>query len=87
MRWVLIKGQASGEAFIQFDGEQSAYNVCNHKNSKFMFFTGRKYFIEVLQCSGEEMNLVLMGVLPSNLISYQSDGPSVKCNLSTELRN
>ncbi|CAF0942517.1 unnamed protein product [Brachionus calyciflorus] len=63
------QGQPSGEVFIQFDGEQSAMNVCLHKNKKIMVFMNEKYPIEVTQCSGEEMNLVLMGVLPSNLIS------------------
>lgn len=36
-----------------------------------MYFGGKKYFIEVIQCSGEEMNLVLLGLLPSNLINVQ----------------
>lgn len=65
------QGQPSGEAFIQFDGEISSLNVSNHKNGKCMFFNGKKYFIEVIQCSGEEMNLVLLGLLPSNLINVQ----------------
>lgn len=64
--------QPSGEAFIQFDSEISAYNVANFKKSKFMLFNGKKYFIEVFQCSGEEMNLVLMGVLPSSLTHLNS---------------
>lgn len=68
-------GQPSGEAFIQFDSEQSSHNVATHKNSKCMYFSNKKYFIEVLQCSGEEMNLVLMGVLPSNLINFQGQQP------------
>ena len=63
-------GQPSGEAFIQFDSEQSAFNVSTYKNCKFMYYSGRKFFLEVIQCSGEDMNLVLMGVLPSSLINY-----------------
>jgi epithelial splicing regulatory protein 1/2 len=51
------------------DGENSAFNTSNHKHNKYIFFAGKKYFIEVLQCSGEEMNLVLMGVVPSNLLN------------------
>jgi epithelial splicing regulatory protein 1/2 len=61
--------QPSGEAFIQFDSEQAAYNVHVHKNAKSMHFNSKKIPIEVIQCSGEEMNLVLMGILPSNLIN------------------
>jgi epithelial splicing regulatory protein 1/2 len=66
------QGQPSGEAFIQFDSELSSFNVTNHKNGKYMFFSGKKFYIEVLQCSGEEMNLVLLGVLPSNLTCFNS---------------
>ena len=36
-----------------------------------MYFGNKKYFIEVIQCSGEEMNLVLLGLLPSNLMNAQ----------------
>ena len=62
-------GQASGECFIQFDSESAAYNLLMHKNGKCMHFGGKRFLIEVIQCSGEEMNLVLMGILPSNLIN------------------
>ena len=72
-----IQGQASGEAFIQFDGEQSSFNATVHKNGKCLFFGNKKFFIEVLQCSGEEMNLVLMGIYPSNLSNIpQQQSPS-----------
>lgn len=64
------QGQPSGEAFIQFDSEQSAYNVSSYKNCKFMYYAERKFILEVIQCSGEDMNLVLIGVLPSSLINY-----------------
>jgi hypothetical protein len=63
------QGHPSGEAFIQMNGELSAYNSSTHKNNKYIFFSGKKYYIEVIQCSGEEMNLVLMGIVPSNLLS------------------
>lgn len=66
------QGHPSGEAFIQFDSELSSFNVSNHKNGKCMFFAGKKFYLEVLQCSGEEMNLVLLGVLPSNLTCFSS---------------
>lgn len=53
------------------DTEQAAFNSSNHKHNKYLFFSGKKYFIEVIQCSGEEMNLVLMGLVPSNLLTIQ----------------
>jgi epithelial splicing regulatory protein 1/2 len=56
------KGQQSGEAFIQFNCERAASSVVNHKNSKFMFFKSKKYLVEVIQCSVQEMNLMLMGL-------------------------
>ena len=64
------QGQPSGEAFIQFDSESASFNVTNHKNGKCMYFNGKKHFVEAIQCSGEEMNMVLMGLLPSNLINF-----------------
>jgi hypothetical protein len=42
-------------------------NASIHKNGKCFFFANKKCFVEVIQCSGEEMNLVLMGIYPSTL--------------------
>lgn len=70
---LIKKGQPSGEVFIQLDGEQSSQNAVLHKNGKAMFFMGQKFVIEVTQCSGEEMNLVLMGLLSSNLTNQSSN--------------
>ena len=53
------------------DNEPSSFNSANHKHNKYLFFAGKKYYIEVIQCSGEEMNLVLMGIIPSNLLNIQ----------------
>ncbi|CAF0732700.1 unnamed protein product [Adineta steineri] len=61
-------GQPSGEAFIQMDSEAASYNAATHKNNKYMFFNGKKKYIEILQCSGEDMNHILLGLVPSNLI-------------------
>lgn len=63
-----IHGQPSGEAFIQMTFESAAFNTAVHKNNKYLFFNGKKYYIEVLQCSGEDMNQILLGLVPSNLI-------------------
>ena len=62
------QGQPSGEAFIQMDSEAASFNAAAHKNNKYMFFNGKKRYIEVLQCSGEDMNQILLGLVPSNLI-------------------
>lgn len=62
------QGQPSGEAFIQMDSEESARASAQLKHNKYMIF-GKKYrYIEVFQCSGDDMNLVLNGGLhsPSN---------------------
>lgn len=63
-----VHGQPSGEAFIQMNSENAAFNAATYKNSKYLFFNGKKRYIEVLQCSGEEMNQILLGLVPSNLI-------------------
>ncbi len=75
--------QPSGEAFIQFDSEISALNVSSFKNGKLMFFAGKRFVIEVLQCSGEEMNMVLMGILPSSLINHSANSNSFHFDHST----
>ena len=41
------------------DSEQSAESAGLNKHKKFMFIGNKKRYIEVLQCSGEDMNLVL----------------------------
>lgn len=50
------------------NSENAAFNAATYKNSKYLFFNGKKRYIEVLQCSGEEMNQILLGLVPSNLI-------------------
>ena len=52
-----------------------------------MYFANRKYFIEVIQCSGEEMNLVLMGVLPSNLINVPMSNVPFNLQVPSGQRN
>ena len=63
-----FQGTPSGEAFIQMDSEQSAEQAAVNKHKKFMFIGAKKRYIEVLQSSGEDMNLVLttgVNALPS----------------------
>uniref|UniRef100_A0A1B0CWC1 Putative rna-binding protein fusilli n=1 Tax=Lutzomyia longipalpis TaxID=7200 RepID=A0A1B0CWC1_LUTLO len=60
------QGQPSGEAFIQMDSETSAYACAQQKHNKYMGSFGKKHrYIEVFQCSGDDMNLVLTGGLHS----------------------
>ena len=48
------------------DSEQVSEVAAMSKHKKFMFISGKKRFIEVFQCSGEDMNLVLTnGLLPN----------------------
>ena len=41
------------------DSEQSSEIAALTKHKKFMFIGNKKRYIEVIQCSGEDMNLVL----------------------------
>jgi epithelial splicing regulatory protein 1/2 len=59
------QGQPSGEAFIQMDSEQSACITAQQKHHRYMIFGKKQRYIEVFQCSGEDMNLVLTGGIPA----------------------
>ncbi len=41
------------------DSDQSAEIAALSKHKKFMFIGNKKRYIEVIQCSGEDMNMVL----------------------------
>ncbi|XP_066954817.1 epithelial splicing regulatory protein 1 isoform X5 [Macrobrachium rosenbergii] len=58
-------GQPSGEAFIQMDGEHSAFMASQQRHHRYMIFGKKQRYIEVFQCSGEDMNMVLTGGLPA----------------------
>lgn len=47
------------------DSEQSAYNAAQQKHHRYMIFGKKQRYIEVFQCSGEDMNLVLTGGIPA----------------------
>lgn len=59
------QGQPSGEAFIQMDSEQSAFMAAQQRHHRYMVFGKKQRYIEVFQCSGEDMNLVLTGGMPA----------------------
>ena len=56
-----VQGQPSGEAFIQMDSEASAFGAANSKHHRYMVFGKKQRYIEVFQCSGEDMSVVLTG--------------------------
>ena len=62
----VFQGAPSGEAFIQMDTEHSAEVAALTKSKKPYVINGRKRFVEVLQCSGDDMNVVLMTGLPDS---------------------
>jgi epithelial splicing regulatory protein 1/2 len=64
-----VQGQPSGEAFIQMDSEQSAFQSAQQKHHRYMIFGKKQRYIEVFQCSGEDMNLVLTGGIPAGAVS------------------
>jgi epithelial splicing regulatory protein 1/2 len=59
------QGQPSGECFIQMNSEHSACASAQQKHNKYMVFGKKHRYIEVFQCSGEDMSLVLTGLHPS----------------------
>lgn len=47
------------------DSEQSAFMAAQQKHHRYMVFGKKQRYIEVFQCSGEDMNFVLTGGLPT----------------------
>lgn len=47
------------------DSEQSAFLTAQQKHHRYMVFGKKQRYIEVFQCSGEDMNLVLTGGMPA----------------------
>ncbi|XP_047506299.1 RNA-binding protein fusilli isoform X1 [Pieris napi] len=69
------QGHPSGEAFIQMDSETSAYLCAQQKHHRNMTFGKKHRYIEVFQCSGDDMNLVLTGgVTPATSPKVLSPG-------------
>lgn len=69
------QGQPSGEAFIQMDSEASAYACASQRHHRYMIFGKKQRYIEVFQCSGDDMSLVLTGaVTPPSTTPLPSPG-------------
>ncbi len=64
--WFCLQQQPSGEAFIQMDSEQSAFLAAQNKHHKNMSFGKKQRYIEVFQCSGQDMQVVLSGASPQS---------------------
>ena len=63
------QGHPSGEAFIQMDSEMSAATAAAIAHNKYMQIGKKQRYIEVFQCSPEDMHLVITGPpLPPQLI-------------------
>jgi epithelial splicing regulatory protein 1/2 len=64
------QGHPSGEAFIQLDSEQAAAAAASDRHNKYMQIGKKQRYIEVFQCSADDMNLVLTGpsALPTSLL-------------------
>jgi len=54
------------------DSDKSAESASLTKNKKLMFVAGQRRYVEVLQCSGDEMALVLQQGLPAPMQSLSS---------------
>ncbi|XP_025115002.1 epithelial splicing regulatory protein 1-like isoform X3 [Pomacea canaliculata] len=59
------QGEPSGESFIQLDSEEAATLTTMHKHRRPMTFANKKRIIDVIQCSGEDMSLVLASNMPT----------------------
>lgn len=59
------QGCFSGEAFIQMNSELAAESAAINRHKKYMILGNKKRYIEVIQCSGEDMNMILAKGLPS----------------------
>lgn len=72
---LFYQGQPSGEAFIQMDSEASAYACASQRHHRYMIYGKKQRYIEVFQCSGDDMNLVLTGaVTPPSTKALLSPG-------------
>jgi len=59
------------------DSEKSAESSALTKNKKLMFVTGHRRYVEVIQCSGDEMAVVLQQGLPAPLSSLPQSPASI----------
>uniref|UniRef100_A0AC34QPH8 RRM domain-containing protein n=1 Tax=Panagrolaimus sp. JU765 TaxID=591449 RepID=A0AC34QPH8_9BILA len=74
------QGHPSGECFIQMDSESSAMNAAHSMHNKYMEIGKKKRYIEVFQCSAEEITTILnsasAGQISPNAASVSSTSSS-----------
>jgi len=56
---VCEQGVPTGEAFVQMDSEYAAELAATTKTKKLYIINGAKRYMEVIQCSGDDMNVAL----------------------------
>lgn len=71
------QGEPSGEAFIQLDSEEAAMVTALNRHRRPMIFGNKKRIIDVIQCSGDDMSLVLANSLPIGVASVVQNVPQV----------
>lgn len=59
------------------DSEQSAFVTAQQKHHRYMIFGKKQRYIEVFQCSGEDMNLVLTGGIPNPAVPPVKAAPAL----------
>ncbi|WKX90757.1 hypothetical protein Q1695_009531 [Nippostrongylus brasiliensis] len=59
------QGHPSGEAFIQMNSEQAAAGAAAAAHNKFMIIGKKQRYIEVFQCSPDDMHLVMAPTAPA----------------------
>lgn len=57
-------GQPAGEAFVQMGSEDAAFLAAFHRHGHYIMAAGKQRYIEVLQCSVDDMNQLLADALP-----------------------
>lgn len=67
----------SGEVFVQMDSEESAYLASYHRHNSDITIGKKKRYIEVFQCSAQELALVLNGMFaPAPLVTAAPATPT-----------
>lgn len=79
------EGTPSGEAFIQMMSESAARTAVLTKHNRTMFLLNTKRSIEVIQCSGDEMTVILNNGLSDTIVSPSPFIPGPSAGLATAL--
>ncbi|XP_041376014.1 epithelial splicing regulatory protein 1-like isoform X2 [Gigantopelta aegis] len=72
------QGEPSGEAFIQMDTEESSTHTTLNRHRRQMVFANKKRIIDVIQCSGDDMSLVLTSGMPVTQLPQPGPAPTIQ---------